>query len=127
MKHICSLFIISLLLGACNQATPAATGLDLKGVYSGDFGGSPIYIHIDSVQGKSVMGYNIHKNLRRNVSGEVKQDGDQWLVTLHEPGDGQFDGIFIIRFNNDFTAGEGSWKPVHADATSEKNFTLKRS
>lgn len=104
-----------------------AADRSIKGLYSGDFGGSPIYININYAQGKYVAGYNTHKGLRRNLSGEIKQEGDQWQVTLHEPGDHQFDGIFSIRFNKDFSEGKGSWKPVNAGATSEKTFILEPS
>lgn len=136
MKYICSLLAASLLLGACNhQKAPAAQDSvqtansvpALTGLYTGDFGGSPIYININYAKGKRVAGYDSHKGLRRNVSGEMVPEGDGWLVTLHEPGDHEFDGVFTIHFNKDLSEGKGDWKPVRTGSAKEQTFTLKRN
>lgn len=136
MKRICSLLAATLFFGACNhQNAPAAQDSvqtssatpDLTRLYTGDFGGSPIYINFNYAKGKRVAGYNSHKGLRRNVSGEISQEGDGWLVVLQEPGDHLFDGVFTIHFNKDLTEGKGNWKPLQAGSTGEKNFTLVRS
>ena len=51
----------------------------LKGMYTGDFGGSDIRIILNYVSQNNAIGYNIHKGLQRNLSGNVSRSGDSWL------------------------------------------------
>lgn len=141
MKYIFTLFCICTALWACNEpakktgaretpvkAAPAGfyNGQQLTGLYMGDFGGSPIYITINYAKDRNIAGYNTHKGLRRNLSGELEKDGNGWLLKLREPGDHPFDGVFTIRFNDNFSEGKGNWQPLQADSLSEKDFVLKR-
>ncbi len=141
MKYIFTLVCICTALWACNEpakkteapktpvkAAPAGfyDGQRITGLYMGDFGGSPIYITINYAKDRNIAGYNTHKGLRRNLSGELEKDGNGWLLKLREPGDHPFDGVFTIRFNDNFSEGKGNWQPAHADSLSEKDFVLKR-
>lgn len=140
MKYICSLLFLGIAATACNSggnSTPADTGKvhiihqarpsnDPKGVFTGDFGGSPIYISINFARGKNIAGYNTHKGLRRNLHGEMTQDGDVWRLRLEEPGDHPYDGVFSVRLSEDMKTMEGTWAPIHKDSASSKKFSLKR-
>ncbi|TWF44601.1 hypothetical protein FHW36_101521 [Chitinophaga polysaccharea] len=132
------LIIVLLLLHACKPSAPTATDATVKtdndtslnrlvSTYTGDFGNSPIYITLNFFNGKLVGGYNTHKGLRRNLQGELKKDNDNWIVTLSEPGDHQFDGKFAITFDHLFNNAKGTWTPVNDKSAKEKSFTLKRS
>ena len=139
MKLLTSSFLVALLLFyACkpstgNKSTEQATSGDslaltkLPGTYTGDFGGAPIYIILNYTNGKNVAGYNVHKGLRRNLRGEMKKENDNWVLTLSEPGDHPFDGKFILTFDQLFTSGQGSWKPLNNSNLKEKNLALKRN
>lgn len=141
MKYIFTLLCICAALWACNEpakkteapktAAKAApvnsdNGHQLTGLYMGDFGGSPIYITINYAKDRNVAGYNTHKGLRRNLSGELEKDGNGWLLKLREPGDHPFDGVFTIRFNENFSEGKSNWQPLQADSLHEKDFVLKK-
>jgi len=132
-------FSTCLLMQACTQHTdktkttaeaadstgrPADAAV-IKGIYSGDFGGSPIYITINYANGQQAAGYNIHKSLRRNLKGEMAQKGDQWLLTLSEPGDNPYDGKFEITFNPADKTASGKWTPNDPAATTPKTFKLR--
>ncbi|WP_298715328.1 hypothetical protein [Chitinophaga sp.] len=140
MKYICSLLLTGIAAAACNsggKSTPADSGAvkiihqarpshDPIGIYTGDFGGSPIYISINFARGKNVAGYNTHKGLRRNLHGEILQDGDAWRLRLEEPGDHPYDGVFDIRLSEDMKTMDGTWEPLQKDSASSKKFTLNR-
>ncbi|MBV7528772.1 hypothetical protein [Chitinophaga sp. sic0106] len=110
---------------AADSSSQTSDAGSIKGIYSGDFGGSPIYITINYANGHQVAGYNIHKSLRRNLKGEMVKSGDQWLLTLSEPGDNQYDGKFEITMSPENKTGSGKWTPNDPKATSPKTFKLK--
>lgn len=137
MKYILYLAGAVLIMSACNNATKTATTDSaapakaavqptVQATYSGDFSGNPIYITINYAKGKNLAGYNTHKGLRRNLSGDVQPEGDGWLVTLKEPGDHPFDGFFTLHFNRDYTQAKGTWQPARKDSLTEKKLTLNR-
>ncbi len=97
-----------------------------KGIYKGDFGGSPIFITINYANGNHVAGYNIHKGLRRNLHGELQQQGDTWILALSEPGDHPFDGQFRLVFDKAFGTGQGKWSPLNNNSLTEKTFNLQK-
>lgn len=96
------------------------------GTYKGDFGGSPIYITINYCSGNKIAGYNTHKGLRRNVSGNIVNKGDKLDIQLFEPGDHEFDGVFSLVMDTSLTKATGSWKPVNNKTLNEKQLTLTR-
>ncbi|MBN9299034.1 MAG: hypothetical protein J0I41_18690 [Filimonas sp.] len=97
---------------------------DVKGTYKGDFAGSPIFITLNYYSGKNVAGYNVHKGLRRNIHGVLEPSGNNWVLTLAEPGDNPYDGNFKLVFSKDFKTAEGKWVPVNTATLKEKQFTL---
>jgi hypothetical protein len=97
----------------------------LKGMYSGDFGGSDIRIIISYVSKTNAVGYNIHRGLQRNLSGKVTRSGDSVTVALAEPGDHKFDGVFELLFIGENSEPKGSWKS-NSGKLPEQNFSLKK-
>lgn len=97
----------------------------LAGIYSGDFGGSDIRIIITHIGKNHVVGYNVHKGLRRNISGNYINKGDTILMTLSEPGDNQFDGVFNLEIYLSNFKGKGKWKS-NSGKVSNKLFQLEK-
>lgn len=139
MKYITATLVCAVILGACSAPASApaiatdSTAVATKppeenaeGIYKGDFGGAPIFITINYTSQNHLAGYNVHKGLRRNLSGALKQEGDSWVVTLNEPGDHPFDGHFKLVFDKEFTTAKGHWEPLDKKTLQEKSFTLSR-
>ena len=70
----------------------------LTGLYIGDFSDSKIRIIINYASKTKAIGYNIHKGLLRNLSGSVLKSNDTIYMTLAEPGDHKYDGVFNLTF-----------------------------
>lgn len=97
----------------------------LRGMYEGEFGKSPIRIVLNYVSGTNAIGYNIHKGLQRNLNGKVQRNGDTVIVTLNEPGDHEYDGVFELTFIGIDTEPKGKWE--HNEGwISSKKFSLKK-
>lgn len=141
MKYIIGAFLFITLFSRCTSSTstsehtkynmtvfPDAEKANAKGLYKGDFAGDPIYLTINFSSGKHVAGYNVHKGLRRNISGTIQQTASGWELVMNEPGDHPFDGIFKLVFDSAFTSAKGEWKPLNTPSTlTEKQFTLTRT
>jgi hypothetical protein len=97
-----------------------------KGTYKGDFGGDPIFITINYASSNHIAGYNVHKGLRRNLSGKLRQEGDGWVLQLNEPGDHPYDGRFQLVFDKTFTTAHGRWTPLNTASLQEKQLKLAR-
>lgn len=97
----------------------------LTGMYIGDFAGSDIRLILNYVSSKNAIGYDIHKGLQRNIMGKVHRSGDSIMLTLNEPGDNEYDGIFTLNFigysdevSGEWASNSGKIRPV--------NFELKK-
>ncbi|WP_147313893.1 hypothetical protein [Deminuibacter soli] len=126
--------LTGLMLTACtgkntNQEPASHTASDsaVVSLYKGDFDGSPIYITINYHNGNKVAGYNVHKGLKRNITGELLPTANGFTATLDEPGDNPYDGHFIINFDTAFAKATASWSPVKPDGPRAKDFTLARA
>jgi hypothetical protein len=84
----------------------------LKGVYSGDFKGSPISITLHFISGNRITGYNIHQGLKRNLTGTVTPAEKGWKLILDEPGNNTFDGRFELTLDTTSWKGSGIWDPL---------------
>lgn len=143
MKHIITALLGACLLSACGGQEPSTTAATadstqtanppilvipmearIMGTYKGDFGGSPIYLTINYCSGVKLAGYNTHKGLRRNVSGTITKEGDNYAIVLSEPGDHEYDGVFTIKLDTLLENATGSWKPSNTKSLSEKKFSL---
>lgn len=97
----------------------------LQGMYMADFGGSTIRIILNYVSGKNAIGYNIHKGLQRNITGNVTRSGDSIQVILNEPGDNKYDGVFTLDFIGIDKTPNGNWTANDPKIPSQ-NFTMKK-
>lgn len=97
----------------------------LKGLYTGDFGDGFINVVLTYVNDKKAIGYNVHKGLQRNISGSVVQKKDHFELTLNEPGDNQFDGIFTLIISKKDGSVNANWTANNPKIPSKK-FTLKK-
>lgn len=142
MKSLILLSIAALLFASCaKEPKEAAVITDeikaeiaeedtfpydtLQGMYLGDFGGSQIRVVLNYVSGTNAIGYNIHKGLQRNIMGKVTRSGDSITVTLAEPGDHEFDGVFTLNFVGIDDSPASQWKANNPKIPS-KNFKLKK-
>lgn len=97
----------------------------LRGLYTGDFGDGFINVVLTYVNDKKAIGYNVHKGLQRNISGSVVQKKDQFELTLNEPGDNKFDGIFTLIISKKDGSVNASWTANDPKIPSKK-FKLKK-
>ena len=146
IHYFTKIFTVRYFIGAClgitlfSQCTSSGTGTakdstavvapqttSVQGLYKGEFDGSPIYININYSSGKHIAGYNVHKGLRRNLSGSIQQTADGWELQLSEPGDHVFDGTFKLVFDANFVTAKGQWTPLNTPSLKEKKFTISRA
>jgi hypothetical protein len=97
----------------------------LRGMYSGDFGDGFINVILTYVNDKKAIGYNIHKGLQRNISGSVIQKKDHFELTLNEPGDNEFDGVFVLEIAKKDFSVQATWT-ANNPKISVKKFKLKK-
>jgi len=97
----------------------------LRGMYTGDFGDGFINIFLTYVNDKKAIGYNVHKGLQRNISGSVVQKKDRFELTLNEPGDNPYDGIFVLNISKKDGSISANWT-ANDPKISPKKFTLKK-
>lgn len=99
----------------------------VMGTYSGSFNKSMITLVINYISGKTVSGYDIHKGLRRNVNGEVAQEGNHLRFVLKEPGDNPYDGTFIFSLDTATLKIAGKWVPLDDTKVPARQLALARS
>ena len=142
MRYVILLGLL-MLLGACanNNDGSSAAGIKqdttflpinydykkLEGIYSGDFGGSDIHISLRHVNGRHAMGYSLHKGLKRNFSGSMKQEGNGFRFKLSEPGNNQYDGVFEFFVDTVSFGAKGSWVPNDTRTLTTKNYLLVKA
>lgn len=97
----------------------------LRGLYTGDFGDGFINVVLTYVNDKKAIGYNVHKGLQRNISGSVVQKKDRFELTLNEPGDNKFDGIFTLIISKKDGSVNATWTANDPKIPSKK-FKLKK-
>jgi hypothetical protein len=97
-----------------------------EGVYEGDFSGSSIRIVLKHVSGAHATGYNLHKGLRRNMSGKMSFSGGRFQFSLNEPGDHKYDGVFQFTVDTVKYEAQGTWKPLNNDSLRPKTFLLSK-
>jgi hypothetical protein len=97
----------------------------LRGLYTGDFGDGFINVVLTYVNDKKAIGYNVHKGLQRNISGSVVQNAESFELTLNEPGDNKFDGIFTLIISKKDGSVNATWK-ANDPKIKSKTFKLKK-
>lgn len=81
----------------------------LRGVYKGSFDNGTISVVITYINGNKAVGYNVHRGLQRNLFGDVIEKKDKVLLTLSEPGDHEYDGVFHLEINKKDFGMSGTW------------------
>lgn len=76
-----------------HEAATAPDPSAVEGLYAGTFKGAPISIILNYITEKRASGYNIHKGLKRNLSGTLSAAIAGWHLVLNEPGTNEYDGI----------------------------------
>lgn len=138
MKPVYSL-LFPLLLVACDHPeqvvststtnVPQAVTYNydhLEGTYQGLFDGTDIRIVLRHVNGRHAVGYDLHRGLRRNISGTMQPGPEGFSFTLSEPGDNPYDGVFRFRIDTSTFTLTGNWEPAASQRLTAKNFVLKR-
>jgi len=97
----------------------------LRGMYTGDFGDGFINVILTYVNDKKAIGYNVHKGLQRNISGSVVQKKEWFELTLNEPGDNKFDGVFVLNISKKDGSIDATWT-ANDPKISTKKFKLKK-
>lgn len=137
---VCSLAVVVCCAMACTSKKAAYKNvvkqdslllyevpLDMKDItaeYSGDFKGSPIAISLDYIAGKRVCGHDIHKGLRRNISGSIMLEGGKLHLVMQEPGTNEYDGTFDMWLDTFSKKIEGKWKPLSGGEHAATAFNL---
>jgi hypothetical protein len=98
------------------------------GAYSGMFSGSVIVIYLETVQDGKATGYNIHRNLKRPLSGtyELVSGASNYKFILLEPGDSEFDGSFEMLIDTIQFNGSGTWVPKPGSKLSPISFSFAK-
>ncbi|GGH77236.1 hypothetical protein HNQ91_004171 [Filimonas zeae] len=94
--------------------------------YRGDFKGAPISVALEYIAGKRVCGYNIHKGLRRNMSGSIMLEDGRLHLVMREPGTNMYDGVFDMWLDTTTHQLEGKWKPLNGKEIKAASFSLAR-
>lgn len=97
----------------------------LTGLYTGNFGDGFINIFITYANDKKAVGYNIHKGLQRNISGDVIEKKDGFEITLNEPGDNPYDGVFVLNISKKDFSADATWT-AKDPKIAPKTFKLTR-
>jgi hypothetical protein len=82
----------------------------VKGMYCGEFKGSPLCIVINHLTQEQAGGYDLHKGISRTLSGVVEFSEGKLHLYLVEPGDSRFDGQFHLALDTATWKGLGKWK-----------------
>lgn len=104
-----------------NNIDPVST---LKGTWEGQMSGKNLKLVIESVNGKNITGYNTLGTATRKLTGSYAEyqpdcmDCVGYILTLNEPGDDKWDGVFTIYL---IVGGNmnGEWKANNGKKTSE--------
>lgn len=118
-----------------NLATNDANGFstldvsNIKGEYAGTFGKDVLTINIEDLDldGGNVIGYNLVKENKRTLKGNATKTNnpDEIKLTLSEPGDDKWDGVFEFVLNTLNNTAIGQWKSNNGKSTKEFNLNKK--
>lgn len=97
------------------------------GYWVGLFGKNKINIALAEVNNSQALGYTVCAGNYRPITGkaERKEEGVYHLI-MDEPGTDQYDGHFEFTVNVNDQTLQGTWAPFKKNATSAKEYTLKK-
>lgn len=81
----------------------------LRGIYKGRFDNGNISLVITYINAHKAVGYDIHRGLQRNLFGDVVEKKDKVFLTLSEPGDHEYDGVFQVEIDKKDFSMSGTW------------------
>ena len=123
MRYLLRFCSVLLLFSACKESPQkdvivkgeSIVGLKiqpekLQGMYVGEFRGSPLFIVLDRVTDKHASGYDVHRGIKRTLSGVVDVSDGKLHLYVVEPGDSRFDGQFHLAMDMANWRGHGTWK-----------------
>ena len=132
----CCMALLVMLFFSCHLHAPGDTlsgpgvsdGLAARitGTYNGHFKQGMMTLVINYISDSVVSGYDVHKELRRNVNGEVQQKGDTLNFILKEPGNHPLDGTFYLSMDTASRTITGKWVPQDSSKVHTGSLDLKR-
>lgn len=135
LKTLYCTLSLALLVWACHSRSGAAADgvtiadsvlQKIQVAYTGKFNKGLISLVINYISGNTVSGYDVHSGQRRNLNGEVTQQGKLLNFVLKEPGGNPTDGRFEFVLNPDSMKLVGQWIPFDTTKASAHKFTLVR-
>jgi hypothetical protein len=88
----------------------------LIGKWNGTLGGRKFELSITNKTADEVSGFNIVDKNNRPIKGKYKDEGDDYSLTLKEPGDDKYDGVFNFKINKKTKQISGDWKMYKGNA-----------
>lgn len=98
----------------------------IRGTYNGHFKQGMVSLVINYLSDSVVSGYDVQKELRRNVNGTVQQNGGTLNFILKEPGNQPLDGTFYLSMDTTSRAATGKWVPQENSKADAGPVDLKR-
>jgi hypothetical protein len=106
----------------------ANTTSNLLGYWVGLFGEGTINVSLSEISDSVVKGHTVCYGNFRPITGTVVSNKDGvYNISMEEPGDDKYDGKFNLVIDTKANTCSGDWKPFNEKATSDKEFTLKKS
>lgn len=85
-----------------------------------------ITISFEQIQGEVVKGHSIVAGNTRPFTGTIKKSGEDFSITLDEPGDDKYDGKFTIQLKKNAKELQGTWKAFKAIQINKRKFVLTK-
>jgi len=85
-----------------------------------------INISIDSFAGDEVFGHSVVAGLRRPFVGTKKKKENLFSFEVKEPGDNQYDGVFLFSITKGDSVMKGTWSAYNKIKTSFRAFEVKK-
>jgi len=132
LKTLTCIVSLAFLVWACHSRSSATGGVTITDsvlqkiqvAYTGKFNKGLISLVINYISGNTVSGYDVHLGRRRNLNGEVTQQGKLLSFVLKEPGGNPTDGRFEFVLDPDSMKLVGKWIPFDTTKASVHNFIL---
>lgn len=134
MKSFLALLFLTGFIVACSTQQSNNKNVDVEeinpklliGQFATDFSGGELLLYITDVVSDSIYGYDIHKELKRDLTGTYHISGDTLFTDLFEPGNHEYDGVFHLHYIN--KVGEnfkGHWS-LQSDPSIAESVNFRR-
>lgn len=85
-----------------------------------------ITVFLDSISGDRLYGHSVVAGNARPFSGPLQRQGEQYTAEVREPGDDQYDGLFLLRIDANGKTVSGTWRAYKKLGVSERQYNLER-